>query len=70
MHIMHVNSQPPQLKAYFKLARKFHPDTMQGKTEREQQEAKEQFMQIQQAYELVGDEQKRKVFDQFGHAGR
>ncbi len=51
-------------KAYRKLARKYHPDV---NTDDEQ--AEEKFKEIQEAYEILSDDQKRARYDQFGHAG-
>lgn len=50
-------------KAYRKLALKYHPD--KGGTKED--EAK--FKEINEAYSVLSDEQKRKAYDQFGHAG-
>ena len=55
---------PEQIReAHRKLAKKFHPDL--NKTA----EAGAKFKEIQEAYDLLSDAQKRKQFDQFGHAG-
>src|SRR4029453_10528342 len=59
-------------KAYRKLAQKFHPDRNRGN-----KEAEERFKEISAAYDVVGDEEKRKQYDQvrdmaasgFGGAG-
>jgi curved DNA-binding protein len=51
-------------KAYRKLARKYHPDTAGAAAD-----AVEKFKEIQEAYEILGDAQKRQAYDQFGHAG-
>ncbi|MDR3234193.1 MAG: DnaJ domain-containing protein [Planctomycetaceae bacterium] len=48
--------------AYRRLARKYHPDLNQGNPK----EAKEKFQKIQEAYDTVGNDEKRKVYDQFG----
>lgn len=48
-------------KAFRKLAVKYHPDKQGG------DEAK--FKEINEAYEVLKDQQKRKRYDQFGHAG-
>lgn len=50
-------------KAYFKLAKKYHPDV--NKTD----EAKEKFSQINNAYETLSDDQKRNIYDQTGMTG-
>lgn len=51
--------------AYRKLAMKHHPDRNQTNKE----EAEEAFKQIQKAYEILSDDQKRARYDQFGHQG-
>ncbi|KAG0170591.1 hypothetical protein DFQ30_002262 [Apophysomyces sp. BC1015] len=48
-------------KAYYGLAKKYHPDTNKDK------DAREKFVQIQEAYEILSDDQKRQQYDQFGH---
>jgi len=50
-------------KAYRRLSRKYHPDM---NPDDKQAEAK--FKEIQQAFDVVGDEEKRKQYDQFGEA--
>lgn len=50
-------------KAYKKLAMKFHPDRTQGDKKKE-----ETFKEIQEAYEVLKDDQKRAAYDQYGHA--
>lgn len=49
-------------KAYRKLAVKHHPDKNQGN-----KEAEEKFKEINEAYEVLSDSQKRAQYDQFGH---
>ena len=53
-------SQDEIKKAYFKLAKEYHPDVNKAP------EAKEKFATINEAYETLGDESKRKVYDQTG----
>lgn len=50
-------------KAYRKLAKKYHPDTNAGDAHAEQM-----FKEITEAYSVLSDPQKRKLYDQFGHA--
>jgi len=49
--------------AYRKLARKYHPDVNKAEN------AAEKFQEATEAYEVLSDKEKRKVYDQFGHAG-
>lgn len=56
-------SQADIKKAYFKLARKHHPDSNPG-----DKSAEARFKEIQEAYAVLGDEEKRKRYDQFGFA--
>ena len=51
-------------KAYRKLAVQNHPDKNPG-----DKEAEERFKEATEAYEVLGDEQKRQTYDQFGFAG-
>ena len=51
-------------KAYKELALKFHPDRNQG-----DKVAEEKFKEAAEAYEILGDPEKRKRYDQYGHAG-
>ncbi len=48
-------------KAYRELARKYHPDLNPKDAK-----AKEKFQQVQQAYEVLNDPKKRKLYDQYG----
>ena len=50
-------------KSYRKLAMKYHPDRNQGN-----KEAEAKFKDINQAYDILKDEQKRAAYDKFGHA--
>lgn len=53
-------------KAYRKLARKYHPDLHADGSEREQQQAKQNFQKVQQAYDVLSDKKKRRMYDQMG----
>jgi molecular chaperone DnaJ len=50
-------------KAYRQMARKFHPDVSK------EDGAEAKFKEINEAYEILSDEQKRTMYDRFGHAG-
>ncbi|MDG6263227.1 molecular chaperone DnaJ [Glaesserella parasuis] len=49
-------------RAYKRLAAKHHPDKNQGS-----KEAEEKFKEIKDAYEVLGDNEKRAMYDQYGH---
>ncbi|GAA6029968.1 hypothetical protein JCM8097_009193 [Rhodosporidiobolus ruineniae] len=51
-------------KAYYQLAKKYHPDSSKEK------DAKERFVEIQEAYDTLSDDQKRADFDRFGSASQ
>jgi len=48
-------------KAYRKLARKYHPDLNPG-----DKAAEDRFKKVQEAYDILSDDNKRKVYDQYG----
>ena len=49
-------------KAYRKLAMKYHPDRNQGDAE-----AEKKFKELNEAYEILKDDQKRSAYDRYGH---
>lgn len=52
-------------KAYRQLARQYHPDV----TKEEKKVAEEKFKEVSEAYEVVIDAEKRKLYDKYGHPG-
>lgn len=52
--------------AYRKLALQLHPDKNRGKTQDAQDNAKREFQALQQSYEVLADEERRKLYDRFG----
>jgi molecular chaperone DnaJ len=48
--------------AYYQLAKKWHPDVNEGNPD-----AEKRFQEIQQAYEVLKDDEKRAMYDQVGH---
>ena len=52
-------------KAYRTLAKKYHPDV----TDLSKEEAEAKFKELSEAYEVLSDEGKRRLYDQHGHAG-
>ena len=58
------NASPDDLKAAFRgLARKFHPDV------NKEHDAEERFKEINEAYAVLSDQDKRAAYDRYGHAG-
>lgn len=58
------NASNDELKSAFRrLARQYHPDVNQS------DDAEERFKEINEAYAVLSDSQKRAAYDRFGHAG-
>jgi molecular chaperone DnaJ len=60
--VPHGASDSELKKAFYKLAKKYHPDTNQGDPK-----AAAKFQEVQKAYDTLKDPQKRSVYDQVGH---
>ena len=59
------SATPSEIKAaYRKMALKWHPDRNPDKKE----EAESKFKEVNEAYQVLSDQQKRQTYDQFGHA--
>ncbi len=56
-------SQDEIKKAYRRMSKKYHPDI------NKEPGAEEKYKEIQEAYDTLGDEQKRAAYDQYGPAG-
>jgi molecular chaperone DnaJ len=58
------NATEDQIKsAYRQLAKKYHPDISKDKA------SEEKFKEANEAYQVLSDANKRKLYDQYGHAG-
>ena len=59
------NATDTEIKsAYRKKAKQLHPDL-----NKDDPKAEDKFKEVQEAYSVLSDENKRKMYDQFGHAG-
>ena len=52
-------------KSFRRLAKKYHPDANPDNKE----EAERKFKEVNEAYEVLSDKQKRSMYDRFGHSG-
>ena len=52
--------------AYRKLCLKYHPDKLAKKSEKEKQEGEAKFKEINEAYQILSDPDKKKQYDTFG----
>lgn len=52
-------------KSYRSLARQYHPDV----TKEDRKAAEEKFKEVSEAYEVLVDDEKRRLYDSYGHAG-
>ncbi|RNF11893.1 chaperone DnaJ protein [Trypanosoma conorhini] len=60
------NASPSDIKkAYHQLALKYHPDKCTGNRE----EAERRFKEVSEAYDVLSDEQKKKIYDVYGEEG-
>ena len=64
MGVPRTATQEELKKAYRQLARKLHPDVNPGDAR-----AEERFKEVSEAYQALSDEQKRAVYDRYGHEG-
>ncbi len=69
--ILEVNKNASEAeikKAYRKQARKYHPDKFSSSTEAEKAQAEKKFKEVNEAYQILSDPEKRSQYDNFGHA--
>lgn len=64
------SATPEELKhAFRKLSLSYHPDRQVGKSETEKKEAEEKFKEVNEAYSVLSDKDKRAQYDKFGFDG-
>lgn len=56
-------------KSYRKLSLKYHPDKNANKSPEEKQEAEAKFKEVNEAFQTLGDKEKRQQYDMFGSLG-
>src|ERR1700722_11560888 len=61
LEVARTATQEEIKKAYRKQALKFHPDRNPGDSE-----AEKRFKEVSEAYEILSDEKKRQIYDQYG----
>ena len=64
LNVEKTASQADIKKAYYKMAKQFHPDTNPG-----DKAAAKRFQEVNAAYEILGNDEKRKQFDTYGSVG-
>lgn len=64
------NASSEDIKSAFRrLALKYHPDRQHGKSDAEKDAAAEKFKEINEAYSVLSDPQKKEQYDRFGSSG-
>ena len=63
-----TSSEAEIKKAYRKLAMKYHPDKFSNASDKEKKEAEDKFKEINEAYQVLSDADKKSKYDRFGHA--
>jgi len=59
------NASPAEIqKAYRKMASKYHPDLVED--EKDKKRAKQKFQEVQKAYDVLSDSNKRELYDRYG----
>lgn len=53
-------------KAFLKKSKECHPDTQVGKSDEEKKKAEEQFKEINEAYQILSDKEKKQYYDLYG----
>lgn len=62
------NATDSELKKQFRrLSKEYHPDKQVGKSDSDRSAAEEKFKEINEAYNILSDKDKRMRYDQFGH---